>query len=152
MEEQQSIHLLSLLEDIDDIYWKQRITNSVLSIEYLFDLEITTEEISRKAISPNIIQVAALDELDLPHAHESIQEYGTTPPPVTIIQRNDVFYLFMGSVRALVYSLSGKLVDAIVVNVSRSKKTAFPIDEAKVFLGEFITQNTAVQPKNKNPS
>jgi hypothetical protein len=107
--------LAILLDDIDNIYWKNRILNSIRSLELLICQEIRGSDIKRESIDPNKLRVVALDELNVLDARKYLKETKCAPPPITAIYYQDAYYLFMGSIRAIEFVLLGKLIDSISV-------------------------------------
>jgi hypothetical protein len=131
-------HIKRLLHDIRDEYWKRRIVNSVRGIEILFNLELREEEIWRDRIPAESLWTAATDEVDVPRAKAVLDTYNKNPPPITTIRYNALYYLFMGTDRALAYALTDQLIDSIVVDVSRTNRISVLISEARTTLGNYL--------------
>lgn len=128
-----------VLKNKIDQYWLQRITDSIYNIGILLKTYIIPNNISHQLIKSDELFVIAEEELNFKHAYECIQKYSENPPPVTVIEYNGIKYLFMGSVRALMYGLSGDHINCVVVKLNEVMNSNFLLSANKT-LKAFIEE------------
>lgn len=129
-------------------YWKQRVIDSIASIEIVFEVTLTNEDITRKRIPINQIMVACFEEMNMEYAKEIVNQYSyETLAPVTVIRYEDYYVLYMGSVRAILFSHYINAVDCIVVNCQSEKVKKF-IQGAKYSLSIWSFDNGTIYSEN----
>ncbi len=112
-------------------HWKKRIIDSIASIEIVFGLELVNTDITRRTIPINQIKVACFEEMDMEYARKVVGKHSyETLAPATVIQYEEHYALYMGSVRSILFSHYINAVDCIVVDCQTEKVKRF-IEEAK---------------------
>lgn len=127
-----------------DQYWKQRVLDSIASIEIVFEVKLVNTDIARKRIPIDQIRVACFEEMNMEYAEEIVDQYSyETLAPVTVIRYEDNYVLYMGSVRAILFSHYINAVDCIVVNCQTEKVKKF-IQAAKYSLSIWSFNNGTI--------
>jgi len=133
----------SLITDITDDFWKNRIRNSVLAVAELYDLSLADLMVSRESIHPQNIFIAAVEECVLVNAKKHLENKFGINTPLTVLRHNGKNVLFMGSSRSLMYLLMNKSPDCLVVNLPEHLNPKI-VSEASITLQEIYVNQLTV--------
>ncbi len=124
---------------------KERIKKLIYAILYAYNLKIEDISVYRKELSPSQIFVAAVEECNLENARKIMKAkyFKTFPAPITVLEYQKKYFLFMGSNRSIIFVLKGKKPDCIIVKIPDAVKKPIIISEAQQTLKQIIEkQNT----------
>ncbi len=130
----------NLLKDIKIDTDKERIKKSIYAILHAYNLKMEDISAYRKELCPSQIFVAAVEECNLENARKIIKSkyFKTFPAPITVLEYQKKYFLFMGSNRSIIFVLKGKKPDCIVVKIPDTIKKPMIISEAQQTLKQII--------------
>ena len=110
-------YIYSFLSDKKiSLHWKEKVYNSIASIELVFNVQIKKSDITRKFLRTNQILIACPEEMNIEYAKEISGKLSfETLAPVTVIEYKNQYILYMGSVRALLFTQYIGVVDCLIV-------------------------------------
>lgn len=138
----QYVRLDGILDDIEDsfgIKWRRKIENSILSIADLANISLNDIIIRRAELLPTQIYAAALDEFDFHEAKEFASKYSKIPP-VTVVQKNNEFFLYMGAVRSLEFLIKEKPIESIIIKLPKNSRPLEYFTRATITIFDFYSR------------
>lgn len=109
-----------------DEFWRQKVVNSVQSIDVVFRTQVSPDDVRFCQLTPQQLWVNCEEEIDLPYADTleptlSVRRLA----PITVVEYQGRYAIYMGSVRAVLFCRYQKIVDCIVVRLHTDRAAAF---------------------------